>query len=75
MQNLFNEWRVAYLAKGRQKITPREEELFQDFIQWCQWKATQQNTHSTPLTLFGMRVEISNWLKPSQWFICQSRRR
>ena len=25
-------------------------------------------------TLFGMRVEIANWLKPGQWFIRPSRR-
>ena len=37
--------------------------------------ATQQSVQRTPLTLFGMRVEIANWLKPGQWFIRPSRRR
>ena len=27
----------------------------------------------TPLTLFGMRVKIANWLKPGQWFIRPAR--
>ena len=34
----------------------------------------QQSVHPTPLTLFGMKVEIANWLNPGQWFIRPSRR-
>ncbi len=37
-------------------------------------RAAEQGVHPTPLTLFGMRVEIANWLKPGQWFIRPSRR-
>jgi len=36
--------------------------------------AAQHSAQRTPLTLFGMRVEIANWLKPGQWFIRPPRR-
>ena len=39
-----------------------------------QREAVEHSVHPTPLTLFGMRVEIANWLKPGQWFIRPSRR-
>jgi len=41
---------------------------------WVEFQSAQQGVHPTPLTLFGMRVEIANWLKPNQWFIRPSRR-
>ena len=37
-------------------------------------EAAQPSVHPTPLTLFGMRVELANWLKHNQWFIRPSRR-
>jgi hypothetical protein len=36
--------------------------------------AAQHHMHGTPLTLFGLPVEIATWLKPGQWFLRPSRR-
>ena len=47
-------------------------ELVTEFIQR---NAAQHGVHPTPLTLFGMRVEIANWLNLGQWFIRPLRRR
>lgn len=49
-------------------------EAFSNLWDWLEEKAAQQGIHPTPLTLFGMRVEIAKWLKPGQWFIRPTRR-
>ncbi len=54
IENLFNEWSIAYRAKGG-KITVSEEELFADFFRWLKSKAAEQSVHLTALRgwLFG----------------------
>lgn len=40
MKELFENWKVAYLAKGG-RITPHEEEMFNDFFKWLEWKEAE----------------------------------
>jgi len=45
IENLFNEWSIAYRAKGG-KITVSAEELFADFFRWLKSKAAEQSVQS-----------------------------
>ena len=48
MKKLFEEWKIAFLAKGWRKITAHDEELFNDFFQWLQWKEASNDKKICP---------------------------
>jgi len=73
-----NDWNVFILRQstiGNAQRPAVDNSIVMTQDQLAKLVATQQNAHPPPLTLFGMRVEIANWLKPGQWFIRPSRRR
>lgn len=51
-----------------------DDEQIEHFLDLVEKESAQHSVHPTPLTLFGMRVEIANWLNAGQWFIRPSRR-
>ena len=50
IEKLFNEWSIAYRAKGG-KIAVGSEELFADFFRWLKSKAAEQSVYTDAATL------------------------
>ena len=63
IENLFNEWSIAYRAKGG-KITVGAEKLFADFFRWLKSKAAEHTLAGglalQPCPICG-RVDENHW--------------